>query len=664
MSEFEYKDLPFSLQMNWSKYKKLQQIPISVQYDADDTGVYEFERGKKVLICEPFSIVSITRERRYGNEYTELAFYDYSNGFAQIITKQVDTAKLFDKEGINALRSEGFSIVNENRFKTFVASVKANLNRLLAVEIETPVKRYYGSMQYGFEEVAGEINYNNYIGIDTSIIPTKENARFDKVLYKPKGDLKGQLEYLEEFYKDSPCKTLIKVSTAAALTGITRMFLLNKEDMPCPVYNFAARTGFGKSYLEKIEESLFGSNVSTAPVVQSTGTSLAASRVIKDIFGVSPYIDDDWTEMFKRPNGKEEAEDRIYEHSNGTNISKANSNGTLRENIYHWNCPLICFSENNNFMESLKDGSRGRIISYSYEGRDKGIMVYGPISKKSLINKMQDKNYGHIAPAYINALKGLQEEITEQFMDLSGEYMNRLECTDKIASLYAMIDLTYNLAYNFELLPKSWGPLTIEENIGQYDTATTIDSEEDLYNLLRERILSQTNVYINADIKLSKEQYEERMEKNQTVRGRILIQDMEDGRRIKIGIVPTDIVNKNIIDIEKTFGIVNRPISTKAWLKEGWLLPNNRGYAQHNCTNITRQYVKGESKSEYCYKILLEDLTPTPEEKAEEDKIKQQAHEEQLQKDREKLAEIKKKLIPGNEDGLMYKPDNIDNVVA
>jgi len=661
----KYKSLPLETGMVWSNYSILEQIPITTMYKADDFGVFKYEGRNLIQICEPISIISVVRDRKTGNELTEIAFLDYATGKAEVKTLQIETAKLFDKEGINFLRSEGFSIISENSFKTFAATIKANINRLTAMKIDTPVQRYYGTNQYGFEIIDNEINYDNFIGIDNPVIPSKEFEKYDRILFKQAGTLKGQLDYLEEFTKDSRFKTFIKQGIAAGLTGITREFLTNREDMPRPVYVFAGPKSIGKGYIQKGIIALYGDNRSATPMSHSTGTTPAAARRIKNRLGVIPYIDDDWTEISNSPNGAEELRLRAYEHANGSNNGRANSNGTLREDTASWEGPLIAFAESNDVVSTLQDGADSRVVSFDCGARvTSNEMIYGPIEKKALINRTQDKNYGHIAPAYINALKGISEEITETFTDLTRKYEDFLNCTDKVASLYALLDLTYNLAYNFGLFPESWGPLTFEENTNQYDRSKIVNSTEELYNILRERILSQSNVFIDLDIKLSKEQYEERMEKNLTVRGRTTIKDTDDGHRYKIAIVPIDTINRNIIDIEKTYNLPPKKLPTKTWLNEGWLLPNKTGYAQHTCTNISRYYKKGESKAEVCYKVVLEDLTPTPEERAEEEQKAKVKLESQQAKDREKLAEIKEKLIPKQDDNRFIIPDNIDGIVS
>lgn len=658
------KALPLETGMIWSKFSKLEQIPITNDYKADDTGIYDLSKRVPILICEAFSITSVVRDRKSGSEYVEIAFIDYATGKPEIRTIQIETAKLFDKEGINFLRSEGFSIINENLFKTFAATIKANLNRLTAMKITSPVSRYYGTNQYGFEIVDNEINYDNFIGIDSPPIPSKEFEKYDKVLFHSTGTLDGQKEYLEEFIKDSRFKTFIKQGFAAGLTGITREFLTNREDMPRPVYVFAGPKSIGKGYIQKGIIAEFGDNRSLNPMSHSTSTTPAAARRIKNRLGVIPYIDDDWTEISNSPNGAEELRLKAYEHANGSNSGRANSNGTLREDTASWEGPLIAFAESNDVVNTLQDGADSRVVSFDCGARvTSNEMIYGPIEKKALINKMQDKNYGNIAPAYIEKLKGMSEEITETFTDLTKKYEDFLNCSDKVASLYALLDLTYNLAYDFGLFPESWGALTFEENTKQYDRSKIVNSTEELYQILRERILSQSNVFIDADIKLTKEQYEEKMNNNQTIRGRITIKDTDDGHRYKIAIVPIDTINRNIIDIENTYKLPPKKLPTKTWLNEGWLLPNKTGYAQHTCTNITRYFEKGKSKAEQCYKIVLEDLTPSDEERAEENKIKQEALEKKQTIDREKLAKIKEELLPEKEEGMMDIPNDVSQVI-
>ena len=638
------------LGLELSNYTYFNQIPLAEDYMADDFGVYYIGGKNPVLICEPITISSIIRNRSNNIEYTELSFYDYSkDGNPMTVSKMLETPKLYDKEGIVILRGAGFNIVNETKFKEFLATVKANLNIMTARKIETGVSRYYGSTQYGFEIIDGEVNYDNFVGIDSPIIPSKEFEKLDRQLFKKKGTMEGQLEYLSEFLKDSPCKLFIKLSTAAALTGITKMFLINREDMPCPVYNFSAHSSFGKSYLQKIDISIWGDNRSRSPLIQSTGTSDAGARPIKNRLNVITYEDDDWTEFMKNKNAEEGLSDKIYEHTNGTNVAKANANGTLRENTFSWCGAFKSYSEENSMITSIRDGGQARIITFDAEiPENNPLMIYGPISKKNLINKMQSENYGHLGPAFVQALKGKQEEITEAFMDLCGVYSRKLKNNDKVASLYAILELTYKLAYENGIFPESWGPVTTNDMILQYDPSKITSTAEELYEMIRERILSQSLIYIDQDIKMSKEAYDEKAEKNQQIRGRITIKDIGK-KRYKIAIVPITIFDRNIADIEKDANLPIKKISTKNWLQAGWLLPTSQGNAQHTCTNITRQFVKGENTAERCYKIVLEDLTPTDEEL------------EEIKKNLEAMKE--KELKEREEQGLMNIPDGIDEVI-
>jgi hypothetical protein len=635
------KNLPLDTGMIWSSYTNLEQIPISAKYSANSSGI--FEEPKHLLICEPITFKSINRDRKNGNEFVEISFIDYSTGKATVKTLQVETAMLFEKEGIAELRRNGFNIVNVNKFTEFISTTKANLNRLSGLGIETKVERYFGSSQYGLEDIDGQLNYDNFIGLDNPPIPSREFKKYDDVLFKTKGTLEGQINYLKKFSEDSKNLTIIKTCFAAALTGVTRQFLKNKEDVPRPVYIFTAETGYGKGYLLKNGTGCWGNNTSVAPLGHNSKTSQASARRIKSRLGVIPYWIDDLQNIIDDTNGKEQCRDMVYEHANGTGIGRANSNGTLREDNGTWEGPMIAFAENDD-MNFLRDGGNTRFIQYNAK-KSGSEMIYGDIAKKYEINKMQDENYGHIAPAYIRYIREYIKtyDITYDFIELSNTYKNKLDCNDKIASLYALIDITYNLAYKFGLCPAEWKELTIEENIKDYDFERTTSSAEDLYTLLKERILSQTNIYISINEKLGKKDYEDRMNINQAVRGRIEIKDLEDGRRVKNAIIPVDIVNRNINDLEKTFGMPLKPISTKTWLEKGWLVKNKKGFATYNCTNITRQFIKGESKQENCYKIFLEDLTPTPEEKVEEEKAAAAAREAQLEKERKIIAEIKEK---------------------
>lgn len=643
----------------WSNYTTLPQIPITDDYEADDSGVYVYVGRKKNLVCEAFTISSIVRDRKSGDEYTEISFLDYSEGTAKVVSKQIATAKLFDKDGMSELKGEGFNIASNNYFTTFLAVVKANLNRLIVLGVPSPCKRYFGAIQYGFEINNNEINYNNFIGIDSPPIPSKEYAKYDRQLFKTYGTLEGQKKFMAEFVKDSRFKTFIKQGVASGLTGITREFLTNREDMPRPVYVFAGPKSIGKTYIQKMIIALFGDNRSASPMSHSTGTSPAAARRIKNRLGVVPFIDDDWTEISNSPNGAEELRLKAYEHANGSNNGRANSNGTLREDTSSWEGPLIAFAESNDVVNTLKDGANARVISFDCGARvTSNEMIYGPVEKKLAINKEQDKNYGHIAPLFIESLKGRSEEITEEFTDLTRQYEDELNCSDKVASLYALLQLTYKLAFDAELFPEEWGELTFEDMTKQYDKTNIVNSAEELYEIFKERILSQSNVYIDEQCRLTQGNYEERMEKNMPVRGRIAIKDIDD-KRYKIAIVPVDTVNRNIIDIENTYKLPPKKLPVKTWLTEGWLIPNSQGYAQHSCTNITRQYVKGQTKAETCYKIVLEDLTPSEEERKAEAEAQAQKEEQKRNEDKDKLIQFKKKNLEAPE-GMMNIPGCID----
>lgn len=666
----ENKTLPDGLK--WSTYTLLNQIPINKEYIATDDGIFISEYNskskeiEKKLICEAFTIVSVNSDRNRNEEFTEIQFIEYSLGTPQVISKQIATKSLTEKEGIKELQAAGFTIANDMGYKKFIALVKVNLNTLTRKGIKnTNTKRFFGSSKYGFEIVDGEKNFDNFIGLDNPILPNSAYNDFDKKLFKQKGTLEGFKNYLEWIAEDSKCKTIYKQVVGIALTSVVKAFIGGTVDNP--EYCIASPTSTGKGFLGNIICAIWGAIGKENTIRCSSSSSLAGLKALKDRLHLIPIIIDDIQDRLKNKNGLAELCDWVYEHTNGSNTIKAQADRSISQYNYSWENTLIMFSEKED-LGQLKDGGATRFALFKTGLKRATSKTAGEfISQKNIneIDKRQRANYGHLAPAFINKMKYYYSchSIDTEFDKVCKQYAYKMNCTSKDASLYALVEYTYNLAYDFGLLPESWGRMTYEENMANYENNKVVSTDEEIYNLLRDRVLTQTASYIDDSIKLTQNQYEEREEKGQAVRGRITIKEY-NYVHYKIAVIPKDVFGQNVIDLEKKHDLTTIKVNPKNWIENGWLIPDNRGRSDHDGTNITREYDKNNDllrTKERCYWLVLQDLDnfETAEDFQEyTEKFVEQSEAilKKKEEDRIKLAELKAKLNPQPEPGMMIIP--------
>lgn len=659
--------------IKWSEYTLLKQIPITEEYDANDDGIYikeynaKLKKFEKRLICEAIAIVAVNRDRSRDEEFTEVQFLDYSLGTPKVISKQIATKALTKKEGIEELQAAGFTITNDMSFKKFISLVKSNLNALTRKGIKnTNTKRYNGSSKYGFEVIDGEKNYDNFIGVDNPILPNSAYTNFDKnLLKKKKGTLEGFINYLDWISEGSKCETIFKQIVAIALTSVVKAFVGDTVDNP--EYCIASPTSTGKGFFGNIIAGIWGAIGKENTIRTSSSSSLAGLKALKDRLNIVPIILDDIQDKLADKRGIDELRDWIYEHTNGTNTVKAQADRSISQYNYSWENTLIMFSEKED-LSQLKDGGATRFVLYKTglkRATSKSSSEFVSVRNVNEIDKKQRQNYGWLAEAFIKKMQYYYKchSIDTEFDKVCKEYATKMNCTTKDASLYALVEYTYNLAYKFELLPKRWGKMTFEENMKDYERNRVISTDEEIYNLLRDRVLTQTSSYIDENIKLKKEQYEEREKENQAVRGRIAIKEY-NYQNYKIAIIPKDVFGQNIIDLEKKHDLNSMKVNPKNWIENGWLLPDTRGSVTHDSTNITREYNKNDDmcrSKERCYWLVLQNLDAieTPEDFEElVEKFEEKSAEasKKQEEDRQKLKDLKDKLIPCRQEGMMNIP--------
>ena len=661
--------------LKWSEYTLLNQIPINEEYTATDDGIEISEYNAKTkkfqkrLICEAFTIISVNRDRNRDEEFTEIQFIDYSLGTPKVISKQIATKALTEKEGIKELEAAGFTIINDASYKKFIALVKNNLNTLTRKGIKNKnTKRFYGSSKYGFEVVDGDKDYNNFVGIDNPILPNSAYTNFDKTLFKKKGTLEGFIKYLDWVSEGSKCKTIFKQIVAIALTSVVKAFIGGTVDNP--EYCIASPTSTGKGFLANIISAIWGAIGKENTIRCSSSSSLAGLKALKDRLHIIPIIIDDIQDRLKSKKGLEELCEWVYEHTNGTNTVKAQADRSISQYNYSWENTLIMFSEKED-LGQLKDGGATRFALFKTglkRATSKNASEF--VSEKNIneIDKKQRANYGHLAPAFIEKMKEYYKghSIDAEFDKVCENYAKKMNCTSKDASLYALVEYTYNLAYKFGLLPESWGKMTYDENMANYENNKVVSTDEEIYSLLRDRVLTQTSSYIDENIKLRTAQYEERESNNQAVRGRIAIRDY-NGQNYKIAIIPKDVLQQNIYDLEKKHDLNNIKINPKNWIENGWLIPDSRGRSDHDGTNITREYDKTNDllrTKERCFWLILQnlDIIETKEDFDEYvENFEKMADErkKKIEEDRQKMQDLKDKLIPKKSPEMMDIPSDV-----
>lgn len=647
--------------LKWSNYTLLKQIPLTNEYMANDDGVFVIEYNKKSdsyekrLICEAISISMVNKDRNTEEEITEVQFIDYSTGKPVVSSKQIPTNLLASESGMSELAGAGFTIGNPMGYKKFIMSVKVNLNTLTRKGIKNAnTKRFYGSRRYGFEMINGEINYDNFIGIDSPKIPDSAFADLEKTLFAPKGTLEKQKEFLDWVSKDSKCEVIYKQIIAMALAGITKYYVGKSVDNP--VAEIIAPSSAGKGFLDHIIQTVWGKISDEKGISVSSKSSDAGLAPLKDVLYCLPIIISDITDKIKR-DGVQATGLWCYDHTNSINTIKAQSDRRVSKFNYAWRNFMIMMAEKEDLMQE-KDGVTSRIVHLQTGlRRTTGTCQGDKVSERdfSEIDKKQHENYGIIGPLFV---KGIREyfkghSIHLEFNNLVKDYEKVLKTTSKNAAIYALIHYTYNLAFEFGLLPERWGKMTIKENLSNYDKASEISSDEEMYNLIRDRVLTQTSVYIPVETKLLQGQYEEREKNNQAVRGRVAIKEI-NGHQCKIAIIPKDIFNQNIYDLEKKHDIKNFKVNPKNWIENGWLIAGSKGRADHDGTNITREYdYKNEMKrtKEHCYWLVLQDLDTFETEEDFNEYVKDfeekaDEYHKKIEEDRTKMKELKERLIP------------------
>lgn len=662
--------------IKWSEYTLLKQIPITDDYDATDDGIYIKEYNAKIkkfekrLVCEALSIVAVNRDRSRDEEFTEVQFLDYSLGTPKVISKQIATKSLTKKEGIEELQAAGFTITNDMSFKKFISLVKSNLNTLTRKGIKnTNTKRYNGSSKYGFEVIDGEKNYDNFIGVDNPILPNSAYTNFDKnLLKKKKGTLEGFIKYLDWVSEGSKCETIFKQIVAIALTSVVKAFVGDTVDNP--EYCIASPTSTGKGFFGNIIAAIWGAIGKENTIRTSSSSSLAGLKALKDRLNVIPIILDDIQDKLADKRGIDELRDWIYEHTNGTNTVKAQADRSISQYNYSWENTLIMFSEKED-LSQLKDGGATRFVLYKTglkRATSKSSSEFISVRNVNEIDKKQRQNYGHLAEAFIKKMQYYYKghSIDAEFDKVCKEYATKMNCTTKDASLYALVEYTYNLAYKFGLLPERWGKMTFEENMKDYERNRVISTDEEIYNLLRDRVLTQTSSYIDEKIKMTTAQYEEREKNGQAIRGRIAFRDF-NGQKCKVAIIPKDVFQQNVYDLEKKHDLNNIKINPKNWVENGWLIPNTNGRTDHDGTNITREFNKADDMlrtKERCFWLILHNLDAMDTDEEFDEFVdrmqsKLDAKDQKLEDDRQKLKDLKQKLVPQQQEGMMNVPSGI-----
>lgn len=594
-----------------SEYTKLTNMPIGTNFTADDEGVSIGGFG----ICEPITIKSISINRDTDEEFVELEFYILTNNGTKKISRTIASDKLLKQEGQKILAKTGFVILDPNKFNSFLGMSLIAIKRLAATN-ETNIKIIYGSAQYGFEVIDGVKNFDNFYGIDLPVIPTENMEAIDNTMFKEKGTLEGYINYAEKLASTSKCKKLIQLTMAMGLTGITRQFL--GGTVPVPEYVVQSPSGSGKGFLQNLIAAQFG-RVAGSGLIYSGSSSIAGMKPIKSKINIPGVMLEDMQQKIDSGNRGEieELRQMIYEHTNGVSTKKANGDGTVRGDNYKWECPLIMYNEKE-LPDNIKDGAANRYITLR-SGLKCGKNVeqeyiWGKLNK-SQIDKEQHENYGHYAKEYIKKIVQYNKEndMSAEFNKMEDEIDDMIQANSKkLAGLYGLLLYTYNLLYKFKMLPKSWSDLTVEDITEYHDGAKINSSDETIYEMFKERIASQSDVYLPYDEKLTQKDYNERKANGQQVRGRI--KTIEDNGIMKtVVIIPKAAFDENLKDIAKRHEYSYKT-NVKSWVDNGWIIPSNNiaknGYVV-KAKNITYEYnAKGEGisrKIESCYQVVIDE---------------------------------------------------------
>ena len=663
-----------------SNYTNLVQIPIDERFDAAEDGVFlcEWDKEKrkfvrKYQISQPITIESIVQDRNRNEERVNLSFksivIDEEGNINTVVkSKNIPNDLLTEKEGISALKKEGFKISSAGDFKTFLNTTLINIDRLNEVGIETDTKRYFGSSKYGFEKINGEYNFSNFVGIDSDILPDNNFAELDNSLFCKKGTLEGQINFLELIAENSKCKTILQLAPAMSVAGVVRCFLGRAVAIPFIIIQAPSSTG--KGFIENIIVSIWG-RIADNRLIVSSDSSTAGLKAFRDRAELLSVISDDVQPILDTPGGDKEIHQMAYEQTNGINTIKANANRTISEYQYTWNCPLIANCETEGIDEILKNGSRTRALIFKTGlKRETSSFKGDKVSEVNfdVLDTKQHENYGHIGVEFVNKIREYNKvaNMKAEFSEIKDAY-RFYTGNDKTAALYALLHYSYKLLKQFDLLPKSWSDITVNDLIKFYDKDIVASTDEQIYQLFVNRILDQPLNYIPANEKLeSQNAYDEREKNGQKVRGRIDVEEY-NGKKYKICKIPTKTFNENIIDITKKNGIEFNKVNAKTWVDNGWIIPNSNGQASVSCTNITRKFDKNDDlrrSNETCYKLILDEIVYDKEDlelKKIQEELKQKTEAERKAIEeavKERDAEIQKQINDNKNNAIVEKINN------
>lgn len=569
-----------------TEYTNLKNIDVPNCYRCDDTGIYYIKQDKsgkettRVLIGEALSLIGLYIDSADGKEYTVFQYYDIHSRKA----KNVAVESLNIKKGnFDELLKGSYDVSWMDGLKTFVREVKLMNKKEILKGGKSFMEIGTASTKYGFPRYHTEYDYNNFVGITTSILSTEQDRETDEALFVEKGTLEGWKADIQKIVKDAPanCESIFRLAIAAGLAGITLAFL--PDYYYPPVIAFSGPTSIGKGMILSVVCSLYGHPTAGGGIRTTSDSSPAGMYALKGRLNQLPLCIEDIQDIFQDKNrGIDYISKMIFDHSKGIGSLRATVDGKKRNTITFRNVMML-FAETAD-LDKLTGGARARVIDFKIDRKD------GERITKEPTNSYSIDNYGFAAKKFVMAMMeyNRRNNVPLEFQREVEKYTDK-GVNVKHAATYALLSYTFWIAKRMNIL-NFWNDLTVDECIAQYNfEAESISADTKLYEALCAYILRHNNVYPFTKERIERSNYEIRLGTAEEIRGRL---DKENC----CCWIPTDTLNQVMEQCIKTNAIcgINPDIRTlsRKWVKNGYIERCSKDKIQWTKSNITSPAVE------------------------------------------------------------------------
>lgn len=563
-----------------TNYTKLTNIEIPSKYECNDGGIFLLKKEKgdsktqKIYLGEALSIIGLYIDVADGKEYTVFEYFDIHTKQSKKVSIKSSSVK---KGNFDELFDGSYEVGWLDGFKSFVRDVKI-LNKAKILEGGTTFMQIgTASTKYGFPRYKTEYDYDNFVGVTTSILSTEQDRETDDALFVVSGTLDGWKKDIKEIITDAPanCPSIFRLAIASGLAGITLAFL--PDYYYPPVIAFSGPTSIGKGMILSCVASIFGHPSAPGGIKTISDSSPAGLYALKGRLNQLPLCIEDIQDIFQDKNrGVDYISKMIFDHSKGVGSLRATIDGKKRNTITFRNVMML-FAETAD-LDKLTGGARARVVDYKIDRNDGERVTKNPTNSYSI------NNYGMAGTEFIKFMMKYHKthDIVKEYEEEVAKYVAE-GINVKQASTFALLSYTFNLGRVAGILDFT-GQMLINECMSQYNTDENISADAKLYDALCSYILRHNNVYPFTKEVIERNTYEGRLGTPEEIRGRL---DKENC----CCWIPTDTINQVMEQCIKTYSISgitpDIKILSSKWAKCGYIERYNKDKIQWTKTNIT-----------------------------------------------------------------------------